>query len=487
MTATLAQLVVPQDVTYYFNLLLGVYQSQGFPVQSWQTGGVERTRLLAFATALADKATNYAPTIAGGILLDYSSSDGNGGGWLPLTALEFYGVPINLATFTQGSITLTAASGVSTQTYLAGQLIATFGATGNRYINTGTVIVPNGPGSVTGTFQAEKPGSSYSDPSNSGAITLVTPIPGVTLTNPAGNYSAVSHVGSGTGTLSLSGAPIGSNLIVVRIDATATSSPTSWSYSLNGAAYVSVGTVGSAAIGSTGVMVTLVNGGAGTSFVFSDTYSFTTPGTWITQQGSNIEADLALKARCRASLPTPGAQPAPTSNYYQFLATSTPTVGSQVTQCIVQTDANINNKINIIVAGPGGVLPGATVAAIQTYINPRTIGGDYPVVTSPSTLAITYAFTVNCAANLLTSVQQSIALNLQNYTNAAGINGTLKLSDVEVLIKPNPLTGQGGITGVSDIAGVTINGVAANLTLGGVGSFVVAASGPTISATYVTT
>jgi hypothetical protein len=476
MTATLAQLVVPQSVTYYFNLLLGVYQSQGFPVQSWQPGGVERTRLMAFATALADKATNYAPNIAAGILLDYSTSDGNGGGWLPLTALEFYGVIQNIATFTQGTITLTAASGVSTATYAAGTLIAVFNATGKRYLNTGTVVVPNGPGSVSGTFQAEFAGASYSDPSNSGAITLVTPIPGVTLTNPAGSFSSVAHVGAGTGTLSLSGVPVGTNLIVVTMNGTATSSPVAWSYSLNGSAPVSVGTVGSAAIGSTGVTVTLVNGGAGTSFVLNDTYTFTTPGSWITQQGSNIEPDQALIQRCRNSLAGASAL-IPTLGLYQYLATTTPAVGSQVTQCIVQNDATINNKVNIIVAGPGGVLPPATVSAIQTYINPRAATADLPVVASPSTLAITYAATVTCSANLLTSVQQAIALALQNYTNGAGINGTLRVSTVVELVML--------ITGVIDISGVTINGVAANLTLGSSTTFVVA-SGPAINFSYVT-
>jgi uncharacterized phage protein gp47/JayE len=74
-------------------------------------------------------------------------------------------------------------------------------------------------------------------------------------------------------------------------------------------------------------------------------------------------------------------------------------------------------------------------------------------------------------------VQQAIALALQNYTNGAGINGTLRVSTVVELVML--------ITGVIDISGVTINGVAANLTLGSSTTFVVA-SGPAINFSYVT-
>ena len=39
---------------------------------------------------------------------------------------------------------------------------------------------------------------------------------------------------------------------------------------------------------------------------------------------------------------------------------------SQVTQTLVQTDATINNKVNIYVAGQGGILPPTVVAAINS-------------------------------------------------------------------------------------------------------------------------
>lgn len=477
MASTLAQLIVPQPVTYFFNLLLGVYQANGFPVQSWQPGGVERTRLMAMATALADKSTNYAPQIAAGVLLDYSTSDGSGGGWLPLLAQEFYNLPQNLATFTQGSITLTAASGVGTQTYTAGKLIAIFASSGNRYLNTGTVVIPSGPGSVIGQFQAEFSGAKYSDPSNSGALTLVTPIPGVTLTNPAGNYSTVTHVGAGTGSLTLGGSPVGPHLVVIQINASGAAGGTAaWSYSIDGGAFVFEGTVASATnIGGTGINVTLV-GPSGTDFIINDTYTFTAPGSWITQQGSNIEADSMLQARCRARWSSLSS--IPVSNFYFLLATSTPSVGSQVTQCLVVPDPNINSKVNIVVAGPAGVLPGGTISAIDAFIKPRAAQGDFTVVTSPTPLAITIAATITVSASQLTAASSAISTALNNYTASIPINGTLRIAAIIDVIM--------NVAGVVDVSSVTINGSSSNVTLGGVGSYVLATYPPTQTLNYVT-
>src|SRR4051812_20122021 len=102
----LADLLTKQTAETVFATLLGVYQSAGFPVQSWQTGGVERTRLMAFATALADVAGNYIPVAAAGGFLDYASLP-----WMQLTAEQLYNVIYHSASATVGNMTATAASG----------------------------------------------------------------------------------------------------------------------------------------------------------------------------------------------------------------------------------------------------------------------------------------------------------------------------------------------------------------------------------------
>lgn len=470
MATSLDDLRTLQSSTQIFQTLLGVYQANGFPVQSWQTGGVERTRLMAFATALADVSGNYIAEASAGGFLDFASTN-----WLRLTAEELYEVIYNKASFTQGTITLTAASGVPTSTYQAGQLIAVFSDTGHRYLNTGTVVIPAGPGSVSGTFQAEFAGSSYSDQPN-GILTLVTAIPGVTLTNPAGAFTTpVAHVGSGTGTVTPGGSPTTPHQVIVRIDSTGTASTASWSYSLDGSPFVSFGTGNATNLAGTSINITLANGASGTSFVKDDTYAFTNPGSWITVQGSDDESDTALAERCRNRWST--LSPIPTNSFYKLIATSTPSVGSQVTQVVVINDSVVNNQVNIVVAGPGGVLPPATVASIQSYINPRVPITDKPVVVSPTTTSVTLAATVTATASQLTAAQSAIQTSMTNYINSVGINGVIRLAAIIELIME--------VDGVIDVSGLTINSSSANVTLGSSTTFVLP-SPLTVNFTYVT-
>lgn len=462
MTATLAQLLVPQTIEQIFQDLLGFYQANGFPVQSWQPGGTERTRLMAFATGLLDISAQYIPSLASGALLDYAELLENPD-WLRLLALNNFEIPYNKANFTIGTIKLTD-GGNGPYTFAAGDLIAVFAATGKRYINTNGDTLPHN-GTVNVTFHAEFAGASYTDPSNSGSISLATPLPGVTLTNPAGNYTDVAHVGSGTGTLTLGGSPVGAHQVSVRIDSTGAAGVASWSYSLDGKPYVSEGAVTTDAnLGGTGISVTLTNGVSGTSFVLDDTYLFNTPGSWITQQGSDDESSPALAERCRDRWST--LSPIPTNSFYELIATSTPTVGSQVTQVKVLTDPVINNKVLLLVAGPEGALPVDTIAAIQSYINPRIPETDLAIVVSPSTLDITIAGNVTVTASQFTAASNAITTAITNYVNASGINGTIRLAKIIDLIM--------NTSGVIDTDTITINAVAANLTLGSSTSFVIA-------------
>jgi uncharacterized phage protein gp47/JayE len=470
MTTTLASLLTTQTQAQVFQTLLGYYQSAGFPTQSWQVGGVERTRLMAISTAIVDIVGNYIPTYTGGGFLDYAT-----GAWLQLHAQELYNILYSPASNTQGNITLTSAAGVGAATYAAGALKVVFSASGNRYISNAPITIAAGPGSVVGTFTAEFAGASYNDANNSGALTLVTPIPGVTLTNPAGNYTTVGHVGSGTGTITPSSTPIGNHQVTVRIDSTGASGAVSWSYALDGAAYVSVGAVASYLIASANITITLVNGASGTSFVLNDTYTFYCPGSWITTQGSNVETDTALAARCRARWAS--LSNVPTSSLYELLATSTTSVGSQVTQVIVIPDGTINNKVNIIVAGPGGVLPPATVALVQAFITARSRGCDNPVVQSPTQLNVSFAGTITVSAAYLTAAQAAIQTAMTNYVAGIGINGTLRVSAITELIMQ--------VTGAVDVSAVTINGSASNLVMGSSTSFVLPSLQP-LAFTYVT-
>lgn len=471
-TPSLSSLLTTVSEQQAFQALLQYYQVAGFPTTTWEPGDIDETRMQAFAAAINAYVTNYLPAVAGGSLLDYAP---NYPGWTALTAQQIYNLLQNAATNTAGTMT---ATNVATTPYAfsAGQLYAVFGTSGNRYINTSSGTIPAS-GSLAGiAFQAENPGAAYNDPSNSGDITLVTPLPGVTMSNPAGSFSGITHTGSGTGTITLGGSPVGGHSVQVNITATSASSPASVSYNLDGAPAVSVGQVSSFAVGGTGITVTLVNGASGTSWVQGDTYSFSTPGSWITSQGADAETDLALAQRCRnrwASLSL-----VPTASLYQLLAQSTPDVGAQVTQVSVVPDLYVNNKINVIVSGPGGVLPSATISLIQNYITPRARGCDSPVVQSPTTEAITIAGTVTANASQLTNAQGAVTTALQDYVAGIPVNGTLRISAIIELIML--------VSGVIDVTGLTINGSAVNLTLGAVSTYVLPAYPPTLNLTWQT-
>lgn len=469
---TLAELLAPQTVQQVFQKLLAVYQANGFPVQSWQVGGTERTRLMAIATAITDLNANYTPGIAAGGFADLAP----GTGWMPLLAEQMYNLEQLPAQFTVGNIVMTAAAGVGPVNVTAGSLIAVFAATGNRYTGPDQDIVIPLSGSVTGSFVAEFAGASYNDPSSSGNLTLVTPIPGVTLSNPAGTYSEVAHVGSGTGTLTLAGSPVSPHQVTIRIDSSGDAGVASWSYSIDGAAYVSVGAVASATnLGGDDIDVTLDDADS-PSFIEGDTYTFANPGNWITEQGSDVETDTALSARCKARWSTLSV--IGVTSLYELLIRSVPGVGTQVTQVIVQPDPDINNKLNIVVAGPAGVLPVDTIADLQTWIIARTPITVYPVVLSPTPIAVELSGVITCPATLLSAVQDAVETAMTDYINSVPINGVVRIASIIDAVME--------VTGVVDITDVEINGTPANLTLGSTSTFELADLDP-LAFTYVTT
>jgi uncharacterized phage protein gp47/JayE len=425
---------------------------------------------MAIATVIADTSGNYIPKITAGGFLDFATGD-----WLQLLAEQAYGIDFNPATFTVGNITLTTAASTGPYAFQAGQLIAVFALSGKRYINTSSGIIPAGPDSVVAEFRAEFAGASYVDPSNSGSLTLVSPLPGVSLTNPADDYTAVALSGIGTGTIAPTGTPDGPHQVQIFITSTGAAGVASWSYSIDGAPSVSAGSVSTLSnLGNTGIDVTFT-GADVTSFVNADSYLFYSPGSWITTQGSDVESDPLLSQRCRNRWGS--LSPIPTNSLYQLLVTSTPDVGGQVTQYIVLPDSVVNDKVNIVVAGPAGLLPPETVATIQEYVTPLVPIGVIPVIVSPSQLNITLGGTITVNSGQAVTAQGAILTELTNYINAVGINGTIRVSAIIDIVMD--------VAGTVDITGVTINGVAANLAMGSSTSFVVAALEP-LTFTYVT-
>lgn len=485
---TLAQLL--QSLTFDQNLatLIAYYQKVGFPTSSWQDFDTDLTRSQAFATAITDAVTNQVPAIAGGSLLDYAP---NYPGWTALTAAQIFSLSQLEATYTVGNVLATNSSGAAYTFSDSNPLIIAFEASGNRYRSVGSGTIPAS-GTLTIQVKAEFAGASYVDPSNSGDISIVTPsMPGVAITNPSTAFTDVTHTGSGLGTVVPSGSPALAHSVLVTVLATSTNGPPNISYSIDAGTPVSTTAASLTNIGGTGIDLAFNDGAGGVSWVENDTYEFTTPASWITSQGADAQTDLSLADDCRnrwatvrivdsGATDTEDRLAPPTMGFYELLAKRTPTIGAQVTQVFVVPDATINNKVNIIVAGPGGVLPAATITAIQDWITPWARGCDIPVVQSPTTTPVTIALSATAFVSQLAAASAAAQTALLDYIASIPVNGTVELGEIITIVRSTA-----GVAKIN-VASVLINGVAADLVLGSSSTYVLPRYPPTLNITWAT-
>jgi uncharacterized phage protein gp47/JayE len=147
----------------------------GFPITDWEEGGVARSLVEIDAKENADFSTAQVAITRGGYL---SLARGD---WLTLYAYEAYQETRKAATYTEGEIELTCAAGSGPYTVLAGQLWVS-DALGHRYNNTTGGTLASG-GTLDVTVKAEIAGSAHNAAIGT-VTTMVTPLVGVTCTNP---------------------------------------------------------------------------------------------------------------------------------------------------------------------------------------------------------------------------------------------------------------------------------------------------------------
>ncbi len=306
---------------------------------------------------------------------------------------------------------------------------------------------------------------------------LTTPLPGVSCSNYGPEFSPAVLLGTSTGSVTPSRTVAGTPptavaSVTIRIDAAGQVNPgtCSWSYSLNGAAFSSAGNVLSHSVGN-GTTVTIANGSINPSFQLGDTFTFTTPGTWITQQGTDAESDANYRLRCKGRWPSLSL--VPTNTLYQAWALSAST---QVKSALVETDGTIVNQVNVTVAGQNGAVAAGVVNAVLAYINQRAPLTDLPTVASVVNTTLPIAATIfyrasSSQANLLTAVTAA----LQGYIASVGVgiaSGTTKVLFDQVLAAmltgaysgqatTNPLL----IAGITNITGLLLNGAGTDFTV----------------------
>lgn len=186
----LSDLIVPQSASSIITTQLALLQLAGFPVNSWQSGSVPLSLIQADASTLASLSQTIS-NIASGGLLSLAT-----GGYLDLIAGSHYGLTRKPAVGTIGTMALTDAQSAGPFTITIGQLVA---ASGNLLFSNTTGGTLNRGSTLSLVWACQTPGQSIGQNLTTPTpLTLVTPLPGVTVTNPpnAGTSTWITTQGS---------------------------------------------------------------------------------------------------------------------------------------------------------------------------------------------------------------------------------------------------------------------------------------------------
>lgn len=155
---------------------LGRPDLSGLPVSDWHSGGVTRTIMEVSGEAIADTERTVEALGAGGYL------DTAAGEWLDLLVQSHYDMTRKPSSFARGRITLSCSATSGPYTIQPGMTVQSESGV-NYQTTTGGTLTAGGTLSVN--IRAEVAGSAANVPT--GTITkLLTPLPGVTITNPTG-------------------------------------------------------------------------------------------------------------------------------------------------------------------------------------------------------------------------------------------------------------------------------------------------------------
>jgi uncharacterized phage protein gp47/JayE len=177
MPTSLEQLTTPDTQADVRAALFAYLAAAGFPVTSWREGDVARTLVESFALALANQTSLRAKLAAGGLLREAE------GDWLSLLASQVYDIDRNAAHPTAGVVLLAAAAGAGPYSIAPGQLwFASSGGLRYQSSNAETLTLAQG-GTLQVSVQAEAAGQAY-NVANGAMVALLTPLAGVTVTNP---------------------------------------------------------------------------------------------------------------------------------------------------------------------------------------------------------------------------------------------------------------------------------------------------------------
>jgi hypothetical protein len=309
------------------------------------------------------------------------------------------------------------------------------GPTGNHYRNVEAGKLESG-GLLLLNFQAEAAGASYADPVDT-LTTLVTSLPGVTVTNPRLMTPAQAALVNGVQSTGLilaytSAAPILPLADSYRILITATGNvgTAQFSYSTdNGKTYSAPAILRPAQSLPGGADVIAVNDpSVSPSFYRNEVFFWAA--TPIIQQGSDEESDARLATRCRArwltlsDVPTPGT-----------VALWAREAAAEVVRVRVVSEPSAANRMLVYVSGSAGPAAPATVVAVQTYITARLTPPEGATVLPVDLHTIVAAGSVQAPRTALAAVQAQADLIWEAYLASVDIGGTVRLAKLQQAVK----------------------------------------------------
>lgn len=401
-----------------------------FPVSDWESGSGGRTLVQADASAIADLSGTAIPNIAAGGLNQYAK-----GNWLTLLAAQVYENERFDPGATVVQVVLTLAATAPALTINAGDIIVSDspGSNGHQFSNlSGTTISPGT--SVALSFVAAQPGSAF-NVQNGTLNVLVTPKPGLTANNPAPGTSAVSHAGSGGGTVTPSGSPNGNYSVEVLVTTSGALGAAVVQISIDGgnnfASPLTVPASGTYQIPllnglqQTGVTVTFAG-----SFVSGDTYSFTSYDSAVLVPGVDEESDPALQARDSGKWSGLGLGGG-TNATFDYLCRSTPSGGSEVTRTSEQPDTVTAGQVDVVVAGYNGPVSSGALSNITANVAKFTGLTAKAVVSNALTQTINVVAQVYVTAAQQAAVQAAISAAFNVLQASTPIGGLVAWSDIE--------------------------------------------------------
>lgn len=148
----------------------------GIRADLWPQGGVASSVLTDVANSIAGFSTSVLNAVSAGWLPTATA------GWLKWLAFYVYNVPVQLATFASGAVTFTN-NGGGVYSFAIGAVTVQNAITGQNYVNTQAISLAAGPGVTQTVNIAAVVAGAVGNASPGQVTTLVTAMPGVTVTN----------------------------------------------------------------------------------------------------------------------------------------------------------------------------------------------------------------------------------------------------------------------------------------------------------------